>query len=130
MTDRPKLTVEEITFHERAVRLRMPFRFGVKTATHGRQAIVRATVRLEDGKEGFGYSAEALGAKWFDKNLALSDEDNHHQLRKALELAADAYLSNEVATPFDPSGNTALVGATLMFEILCILAESVSRRRA
>jgi guanidinopropionase len=34
----------------------------------------------------------------------------------------------EVAPPFDPSGNTALVGATLMFEILCLLAESVARR--
>lgn len=32
----------------------------------------------------------------------------------------------EVAPPFDPSGNTALVGATLMYEILCLLAESRS----
>lgn len=32
----------------------------------------------------------------------------------------------EVAPPFDPSGNTALVGATLMYEILCLMAESVS----
>ena len=30
----------------------------------------------------------------------------------------------EVAPPFDPSGNTALVGATMMFEILCVIAES------
>lgn len=30
----------------------------------------------------------------------------------------------EVAPPFDPSGNTALVGATLMFELLCLLAEA------
>ena len=30
----------------------------------------------------------------------------------------------EVAPPFDPSGNTALVGATLMYEVLCILAEA------
>ena len=30
----------------------------------------------------------------------------------------------EVAPPFDPSGNTALVGATLMYEILCLLAET------
>ena len=36
----------------------------------------------------------------------------------------------EVAPPFDPSGTTALVGATMMFEILCIVADSVSRRRA
>ena len=32
----------------------------------------------------------------------------------------------EVSPPFDPSGNTALVGATLMYEILCLLAESRS----
>ena len=34
----------------------------------------------------------------------------------------------EVAPPFDPSGNTALVGATMMFEILCVVADSVSQR--
>lgn len=34
----------------------------------------------------------------------------------------------EVAPPFDPSGNTALVGATMMFEILCVLAEARVRR--
>jgi guanidinopropionase len=36
----------------------------------------------------------------------------------------------EVAPPFDPSGNTAIVGATMMFEILCVLAEARVRRRA
>jgi len=35
----------------------------------------------------------------------------------------------EVAPPFDPSGNTSLVGATLMYEILCLLAESVSNKQ-
>ena len=35
----------------------------------------------------------------------------------------------EVAPPFDPTGNTALVGATMMFEILCVLAPAVHRRR-
>ena len=35
----------------------------------------------------------------------------------------------EVAPPFDPSGNTALVGATIMFEIMCLLADAVARRR-
>ena len=35
----------------------------------------------------------------------------------------------EVSPPFDPSGNTALVGATMMFEILCVLAPAVHRRR-
>ncbi len=36
----------------------------------------------------------------------------------------------EVSPPFDPSGITALVGATMMFEILCLLAEAVERRRS
>lgn len=35
----------------------------------------------------------------------------------------------EVSPPFDPTGNTALVGATLMCEILFILAEAVANRR-
>jgi guanidinopropionase len=35
----------------------------------------------------------------------------------------------EVSPPFDPSGNTALVGATMMFEILCLLAEVVAGRK-
>ncbi|MGH6719320.1 MAG: agmatinase [Alphaproteobacteria bacterium] len=35
----------------------------------------------------------------------------------------------EVAPPFDPTGNTALVAATMMYEILCVLAESVAKRK-
>ena len=35
----------------------------------------------------------------------------------------------EVSPPFDISGNTALVGVTMMWEILCLLAESVARRK-
>jgi guanidinopropionase len=31
----------------------------------------------------------------------------------------------EVSPPFDPTGNTALVGATMMFELLCVLADQV-----
>ena len=34
----------------------------------------------------------------------------------------------EVAPPFDPTGNTALTGTSLMFEILCVVAQSLSRR--
>lgn len=32
----------------------------------------------------------------------------------------------EVSPPFDPTGNTALVAATIMYEILCLLAEKIS----
>lgn len=91
----------EIECRERPYRLRMPFRFGVTTATHGRQAIVRAQILLENGKEATGWSAEALGAKWFDKNTALTDAQNHHQLRRSIEIATGIYLQQPFATPFD-----------------------------
>ncbi|MDP1724356.1 MAG: agmatinase [Alphaproteobacteria bacterium] len=35
----------------------------------------------------------------------------------------------EVSPPFDPTGNTALVAATLMFEILCLIAKSHEMRK-
>lgn len=35
----------------------------------------------------------------------------------------------EVSPPFDPSGATALAGANVMFELLCLLAETVSARK-
>lgn len=34
----------------------------------------------------------------------------------------------EVSPPFDQSGATALIGATLMFELMCVMAEGVARR--
>ncbi|MEM7291978.1 MAG: agmatinase [Pseudomonadota bacterium] len=34
----------------------------------------------------------------------------------------------EVSPPFDPSGNTALVAVTMMFEILCLLTEQIAKR--
>jgi guanidinopropionase len=36
----------------------------------------------------------------------------------------------EVAPPFDPSGSTAWVGVSIMFEMLCAMAPAVARRRA
>ncbi|MEW7858373.1 agmatinase [Pseudomonas chlororaphis] len=35
----------------------------------------------------------------------------------------------EVSPPFDVGGATALVGATMMFEMMCLLAESIASRR-
>ena len=34
----------------------------------------------------------------------------------------------EVSPPFDPSGGTALIGATVLFELLCIMAENLSSK--
>ncbi|MGI9413744.1 MAG: arginase family protein, partial [Hyphomicrobiales bacterium] len=34
----------------------------------------------------------------------------------------------EVSPPFDPSGYTALAGVTMMFELLCVMAEARAKR--
>ncbi|HET9044446.1 MAG TPA: enolase C-terminal domain-like protein [Burkholderiales bacterium] len=96
----PALRVVAVEFRERPVRLRMPFRFGVVTLTEAPQAFVRVRIRLDDGREGWGAGAEMLAPKWFDKNLALSNEDNFDQLRLALGLARDAYLDGAARTAF------------------------------
>jgi guanidinopropionase len=35
----------------------------------------------------------------------------------------------EVSPPFDASGNTAFVGASILFELLCVMADALERRR-
>ena len=90
----PLFRVAEIELYERDVKLRMPFRFGVVTLTEAPQAFARVRIELADGRSGWGVAAELLAPKWFDKNLALSNEDNFNQLRLALRLARDAYLAD------------------------------------
>jgi len=101
-----RFTVKEILFLERDVRLRLPFRFGVVTMREAPQAFVRARIRLEDGREAWGAAAELLAPKWFDKNPALSNEDNFEQLRASLRSARSAYLSGESRTAYQHSRPT------------------------
>jgi L-alanine-DL-glutamate epimerase-like enolase superfamily enzyme len=89
----PVVTIREVRFYERPVRLRMPFRFGVVTLTEAPQCFVRVRIECPDGQSHCGAAAELLAPKWFDKNLALSNDDNFDQLRLSLALAAEAYLS-------------------------------------
>jgi len=94
----PRFRVAAIELLERDVRLRMPFRFGVVTLTESPQAFARARIRLEDGREAEGAAAELLAPKWFDKDPALSNEDNYDQLRAALGRAREQYLAHEART--------------------------------
>jgi hypothetical protein len=87
MISAPRLRLLEASFHERPVRLRLPFRFGVVTLREAPQLFVRARIRLQDGREGEGASAELLVPKWFDKSPELTNEENFNQLRRALAIA-------------------------------------------
>jgi hypothetical protein len=94
----PRFRVAAIELLERDVRLRMPFRFGAATLTASPQAFARARIRLEDGREAWGAAAELLAPKWFDKDPALSNQDNFEQLRGSLARAREDYLAHEART--------------------------------
>ena len=94
MPDAPAFSLRSLELYERPVTLRMPFRFGVVTLREAPQAFVRAQVVLPDGRSAWGAAAELMAPKWFDKNLALSNEDNFEQLRSVLRMAREAYLSD------------------------------------
>ena len=95
-----RLRLEAVECFERDVRLRLPFRFGVITVSHATQAVIRATIALEDGRTSTGVAAETLGAKWFDKSPAFDDDQNLDQLRQSLVLAIDLYRGRGWSTPF------------------------------
>ena len=67
MHDAPCFVLREIELYERAVVLRLPFRFGVVTLTECPQAFVRARIELPDGTSAWGAGAEVMAPKWFDK---------------------------------------------------------------
>ncbi len=96
----PRLRLEVVERLERDYKLRLPFRFGVITLTEGTQAVIRATIALEDGRTGTGVAAESLAAKWFDKSPAYSDAQNVDQLRQSLGLAVGLYQGRGWSTPF------------------------------
>ncbi len=101
----PLFAIRAIELFERAVLLRLPFRFGVVTLTACPQAFVRATLTMGDGRTATGVAAEMMAPKWFDKNLALSNEDNFEQLREVLRMARSAYLGD--AAPASAFGHFA-----------------------
>jgi hypothetical protein len=93
--------IREIELYERPVKLRLPFRFGVVTLRECPQAFVRARIEAADGQSAWGASAEMMAPKWFDKNLALTNEQNFDQLRDVLRIARELYLSDaSAATAF------------------------------
>jgi hypothetical protein len=66
---------------------------------------VRARIKLADGREGEGVSAELLVPKWFDKSAALTNEDNFDQLRRSLKLARGRMLDAGTDTAFGLSAS-------------------------
>src|SRR5690606_15196392 len=92
--DAIRFVIEDIGFAERDVILRLPFRFGNATVHACPQAYARVRIRLADGRAVTGCAAEMMIPKWFDKRPELTQAQNFDQLRQALALAREAYLSD------------------------------------
>jgi hypothetical protein len=90
------LRVRAVELFERPVTLRLPFRFGAATVTRCPQAFVRVEADV-GGRRAVGATAELMVPKWFDKTPSLTHEQNFEQLREALRLAREAYLSEPAA---------------------------------
>jgi len=86
-----RLRLEAVECFERDVKLRLPFRFGVITVTRSTQAVIRATIALEDGRACVGVAAETLGAKWFDKSRRSPMRRTWTSCGQSLGLAIDSY---------------------------------------
>ncbi len=111
-TDAPVFSIGDIQLFERPVTLRLPFRFGVVTLTAAPQAYARLRITLPDGRSSWGSAAELMAPKWFDKNPALSNEQNFDQLRGSLRNAAKAYAADR--TPRTAFGHSAARHAALV----------------
>jgi len=83
----PRFALRAIELYERPVVLRLPFRFGMVTLERAPQAFVRARVRLADGAEAWGASAEMMVPKWFEKDPARSNDADVEALRASLRNA-------------------------------------------
>ncbi len=108
----PRLRIGSITWFERPVGFRIPFRFGSATVTAAPQLFLFAEIETEDGRRSLGATAELMVPKWFNKDPALSPEQTVEQLRRALAIARDVYLERR---DFDTAfGHHAACHATVL----------------
>lgn len=89
-----RLAVRDISFFERPVRFARPFRFGAVVITATPQMFVRVEIEVEGKRTATGASAELLVPKWFDKRPHLAPDETVEELRRALLIARELYLSH------------------------------------
>jgi hypothetical protein len=89
-----RLFVRDIALFERPVSFARPFRFGAVTIQATPQMFVRVEIEVEGRGTFHGASAEFLVAKWFDKRPHLKPAQTIDELRRAVVIARDLYLSH------------------------------------
>lgn len=93
----PRLALRSVSFAERLVPFRTPFRFGAVTVSEASQLFVRVETEVEGKGRSEGASAELMVPKWFNKDPALSADETVDQLRQSAETARAIYLERRGA---------------------------------
>lgn len=94
------ITVREAGAFERPVRFRLPFHYGSVVLEAAPEIVLRVVVETADGRHAEGFAAELAAPKWFDKDPALTHDDNFDQLRDSSDAAARAAVEvGEAMTP-------------------------------
>jgi hypothetical protein len=85
------VAIEEVRFHIRNVRTRMPFKYGKAQLTATPILHVRMKVTGEGDRSVEGYSADCLPPKWFDKDPSKDFRRNVDDLLLSAQGGASAY---------------------------------------
>lgn len=92
--------IRRVEVFERPIAFLRPFRFGSVTVTEAPQAFVRVAIERSGGVLTFGWTAEMMMPKWFDKRPEKSPGASIADLRSCLTVAARLAPSPHADTAF------------------------------
>ena len=85
------VTIKDIEFYVREMRMRMPFKFGNVVADSLTALHVAMDIELGNGQRARGWSADMLSPRWFDKDPNKSMAEGIRDLVDGAQTAATAY---------------------------------------
>ena len=96
------VAIKDIEFYVRAMRMRMPFKFGNVVADSLTALHVAMDLELGNGRRARGWAADMLSPKWFDKDPSKAMAEGIRDLVAGARVAAAAYreAGRTGATPF------------------------------
>lgn len=96
------VAIKDIEFYVRAMRMRMPFKFGNVVADSLTALHVAMDLELGNGRRARGWAADMLSPKWFDKDPSKTMAEGSRDLVDGAHAAAAAYreAGRTGATPF------------------------------
>ena len=96
------VAIKDIEFYVRAMRMRMPFKFGNVVADSLTALHVAMDLELGNGRQARGWAADMLSPKWFDKDPSKTMAEGIRDLVDGARAAAAAYreAGRIGATPF------------------------------